>query len=276
MYQPSSSSPSLVGIDVLVGDAELVLGHDRAGGVGDDVGQADREHDERRDEQRGEADQAAAAVAPGAVALGAARAPQRDRAAGDQGEPGGEREEAGEVVARGADLARVVDGLDAGGHAERAEEQGEQCRGGVPLSRGYAQAASASSAVGISPLARWSVADVPGLRLDEAVVEDVERDQRDRDPREDPSLTRMRAAVRAGVGRAVAVMPPRSQPRGRLPMWLTSVSGWSYVQAAGTAGRGVLSGRSCRSASSARGRPRPRGTWRRRGRGRPRTCRCRA
>ena len=106
---------------------------------------------------------AAAAVAPGAVALGAARAPQRDRSAGDQGEPGGEREEAGEVIARrrrprSRSTTASMPTVTPNGPMNRASRPRR-----VPLSRGYAQAASASSAAGISPLARWSVADVPGL-----------------------------------------------------------------------------------------------------------------
>ena len=65
MYQPFSSSPSLVlNSHLFVGGAEVGRGDVVAGRVRDDVGDRDREQDGERGEEHGSGDQQPAAVAP--------------------------------------------------------------------------------------------------------------------------------------------------------------------------------------------------------------------
>ena len=135
-YQPSSSSPSLVvELDVLVRDAEVVRRHDGAPDVRGDISEPDRDDDRDRDEQSGDAEQGTTRIAPQKAAVRPTGAPQRHRGEAEQEQPGGDGEQAGEVVARRADLTRVVEGLDPGGDPERPEEQRERAAAAAAQAR---------------------------------------------------------------------------------------------------------------------------------------------
>jgi hypothetical protein len=165
--------------DVLVRRSELVLGHHRAGRVGRHVGEADRKDEHICRHHARDRKQATAAVAPGEPAVGAARAPEGGGPDADQDQARGDGEKAGEVVAGGAHLVRVVDRLDSRSDAERRDEESEgalpaaaQAREGPRGER--EQRDRKESAHGV--VAGGST----GLGLEEVVVRDVERDHADR------------------------------------------------------------------------------------------------
>src|SRR4029453_10475322 len=74
-HVPALEGQAVAGLerDVLVCRAELVLGHDSASGVADHVCEPDREADQGCDDEAACTEEAATGVAPGAVALCAAR-----------------------------------------------------------------------------------------------------------------------------------------------------------------------------------------------------------
>ena len=69
------------------------------------------------------------------AAVGPARPPERDQPQPEQRQPGAGREEAGEVVARRADLGRVVQGLDPGDDPEEADHQRDRRAGAAAHAR---------------------------------------------------------------------------------------------------------------------------------------------
>ena len=101
----------------------------------------------------------------------------------------------------GADRPRVVERLDAGGDAEHAEGQRE-CAAPAAAQARIHPAGEAQQRERDEPADEVVAGRRAGLRLEVVVVEDVERDQRDRDPEGDRS--RDPAPPRRVSGGAVA------------------------------------------------------------------------
>ena len=165
---------------VLVRDAQVVRRHDRAADVGRGVAQAHHRHHEGGDQRR-RADRDTPRVAPPQAALGAARAPQLGDADAEQRQRGRQREQPGEVVARGADLPGVVEGLDPG---RDPEDPGRERERSAPSAaeprvgpRGEADQGQRDQAAGEMVGRRRA-----GLGLEPVVVDDVDRDRGERDP----------------------------------------------------------------------------------------------
>ena len=139
-------------------------------------------------------------VPPPEAVVAPPRRPERDDAETEEREPGEDRQQPREVVPRGAGRQRVVHRLGAGEDAEEAGEEGDgRARAGAE--------ASVEHACG-SEQGEWDEAaeDVvaggcPGVRLQEAVVDDVECDDADREARERrPRSEPLRAMRDATVG----------------------------------------------------------------------------
>ena len=164
--------------DLLEVGAQLGRRHDRAADVRLSVGGDEREDDHHRDEQTRDAEQRPAHVAAWHPLVEAPGSPQRDYAHPEQDQAGGDGEQPGVVVARGADLAGVVPGLGGGPQAEHAEQ--ERHHGAPPRAqprvggRGEPQQGQRHQAAGQVVGRRR-----PRLGLDERVVHDVQGDQAD-------------------------------------------------------------------------------------------------
>ena len=163
---------------VLVRDAELVLRHHGTLDVSDGIREQHRLHNEVRrknrhhDEQRAPDD--ASPDPPGA----ASRVPQPPQAETDEQRASGDREQSGEVVARGTDGGGVVAGLDQADadpeHANRHRQHGAPSGAHppeAPRGRGEQRGRNqgADQMVGRGGARR---------RLQQSVVEHVERDER--------------------------------------------------------------------------------------------------
>ena len=164
-----------------MGDAEVVGRDDRPADMGRDVPVADGDDHRGHDEDAGDADQRAPRVTPEQAALGPARPPQRDGSQDDQQCAGGQAHQSGEVVARGPDLPRVVEALNASCDAEHAGYE-----------RNAAAPAAAQARVRPGGEAQQAERDDPaddmvarrhaGLWLQVVVVDHVQRDQGEPDP----------------------------------------------------------------------------------------------
>ena len=111
----------------------------------------------------------------------------------EQPQPGGERQQAGVVVTGRADLGRVVHGLDPGDDPEEAAQERErpappsaQARMGPGREREQGERDESADEV--------IAGGGPGLRLDEPVIDHVDRDDREREPE------RREARHHAGAG----------------------------------------------------------------------------
>ena len=175
--------------DVLVSGAEVRSRHFGPRGVRDDVGDRGREEHLRDEDEHAERDRGAPKVPAQTPVVGAARAPERHGPDAEEHEPGEHRQEAGEVVAGRPAVQRVVHGL---GAAEDAEEAGEERQRrahsgpGPPVQgRGACEERQGHEAAD-------EVVGHRGARLglQEAVVDDVQRDERPARP--SPALARWR------------------------------------------------------------------------------------
>jgi hypothetical protein len=162
-----------------VGGAQLGLRDVRARDVREDVGGVERRDEDDDGDERAERDQDSPEIATATAVGPLPRSPQRHDADAEEHDAGGEGEQPCEVVARGAALRRVVDGLDSGHDAEEPDEHRDDCPG-------------AGSQARIAPCSEREHGDRheaahevvarrgPRLGLKEAVVDDVERDDPDR------------------------------------------------------------------------------------------------
>ena len=148
-------------LHVLVSDAEVVLRHDGSRGVDGHVAKPDH-GDEGDGDESGGAEQRTARVAPPEAAVGATGPPQRHGTEADQEETGGDAEQAGEVVARRSERPRVVERLEAGSDAERAEQAAPRPRASRRSSVDTPTPRAPAAASGTRPLTRWSAGPVPG------------------------------------------------------------------------------------------------------------------
>ena len=195
-YQPCSSSPSLVVKRTSsCGGAEVGGRHHGAGRVRVDVLHADRQHDEGEREHAGDAEQGAAGARGGAGCRPCRRVRQSvDGAGAEQHGRGGQREQAGVVVARQAGLVAVVEGLAARREGERAERQGERAAATAAQPRGSPRGEREQRErhePGDEMIARGRTR----LGLDERVVDHVQRDRGDAEPERGEA-----AGERAGTG----------------------------------------------------------------------------
>ena len=114
--------------DVLVGGSELGRRHHRARRVREDVGDGHRHHEHVEDDEPARGEQDPPPVPANVAVIGAPRPPERHGAQADENDAGGQRQETGVVVARRADLERVVDGLACSDrdpeHPDRKRERG--------------------------------------------------------------------------------------------------------------------------------------------------------
>jgi hypothetical protein len=165
--------------DLLEVRSQLWLRHDRAADVGVPIGGNEREHDDDADDQTRDADQGPAQVAPRHPVVQAPGSPERHHAHREQHQAGGDGEQPGVVVARGADLAGEVPGL---GRCAQSEHTEQECHHGTPpgtqprvrdgRERQHGERHEATHEVIGHRRSR--------LRLEERVVDDVQGDQADR------------------------------------------------------------------------------------------------
>ncbi len=178
---PQSQPVARRELHVLVGRAEIGRRHMCAGCMGDDVRDRDREQEDAGDDSRHDDEQSAPAVAPPEAVVR-----RRDRhnvtpPNESSTRPARSASSPRVVVAGRPDLSRVVNGLGAAEHAEEADEE-----------RGHSAGARAKAAVarprGDEQRERYEAAHQvvagahPRIRLQEAVVDDVQRDDADREP----------------------------------------------------------------------------------------------
>jgi hypothetical protein len=144
----------------------------------------DRRYQDGHDDERCPREQEPPPVAADECVVGVSRRPQRDGAEADEHDAGTQGEEARVVVARGADLERVVESLARADHdpedPERERDRGARSRADARVEPGEPQQDGErdETADEVIVYAR------SGLRLQEVVVEDVEGDQTDRRPRD--------------------------------------------------------------------------------------------
>ena len=170
-------------LDVLMRRAEIRRRHLRLAGVRDDVREGDRLRDDEQRERRAHGEQQPPPVAPPERVVTAPRAPQRHGADSEQQERPGDGEESGVVVARRPGSPGVVDGL---GRAENPHEPDDE-RDGRARARAEARVEPArESQQGERHEACEEVVGrrCPGVGLNEVVVGDMERDEREPEPRE--------------------------------------------------------------------------------------------
>src|SRR5512133_4026976 len=144
----------------------------------------ERRYQDGEDDERCPGEQEPPPVAADERVVGVARRPQRDRAEADEHDAGTQGEKARVVVARGADLERVVESLARADHdpedPERERDRSARPRTNAGVEPGEPQQDGE----------RYETADQvivyprPRLGLQEVVVEDVEGDQADRRPRD--------------------------------------------------------------------------------------------
>src|SRR5215211_1318161 len=115
-------------LDVLVGSAQIRGRDVRAPDVGDDVRDGERERNDGNHDERAARHQQPARVPPPERVVRPPGLPQGNGADADQDEGGRSSQQRAVVVARGADLARVVEALDA---QEQAEEGKQEREGGA-------------------------------------------------------------------------------------------------------------------------------------------------
>ena len=186
--------------DVLVRGPEPRGRHDRARRMREHVGGGDRHDEDDEDDQAGEGEQQPPPVSAREPVVRTPGPPERHHAETEEHDAGCQREKPRVVVARGADLDRVVDGL---ARADRDPEDPERERN---------RRAGSGADVRVEPREpeqdreRNQAADevVTGggswLRLQKVVVEDVERDQADRSPRDRELRPRDLPGTRGGGG----------------------------------------------------------------------------
>jgi hypothetical protein len=144
----------------------------------------DRRYQDGQDDERCPGEQEPPPVAADERVVGVSGRPQRDRAEPDEDDAGTQGKEARVVVARGADLERVVDSLARADHdPEDPERERDRCPrprtdAGVEPGEPQQDRERDETADEMIVYAR------PRLGLQEVVVEDVEGDQADRRPRD--------------------------------------------------------------------------------------------
>jgi hypothetical protein len=143
----------------------------------DDVGDRQRQQDDIRDDERRGGDQSTPPVPPPQAVVAASRTPERRGADAQQYEPGDHREQAGVVVAGRPDLCGVVRGLGADEQTEEPREQRCRTAGSRAQVRidGGAQAEERDER---EPTDQMVGGRDPCIRLQEAVVDDVQGDHR--------------------------------------------------------------------------------------------------
>ena len=162
---------------------------------------ANREGDEdrHRDDRRRDGEQETPAVPPPQPIVHASRPPQRDRPDTEQQEAREYRQQARVVVARRPDRSRVVDGLRAGEHAEVAQQERDRAAGAgaePAVERGGSEEQGKRHEAANQMVARCGAR----IRLEEVVVEDVQRD--DTGAEQEESGFGADSGQEAGAGRA--------------------------------------------------------------------------
>ena len=122
--------------------------------MGADVRVAEREHDEQGADQAATPMRGPAQHAARQAARPPAGRPERHQPEPEQDHSGAEGQQAREVVARRADLRRVVHGLDAGDDPEDADQQRDRSASPAAARAGIRGRRQPSTASGTRPLTR--------------------------------------------------------------------------------------------------------------------------
>ncbi len=163
-----------------MGDAELWRRHYGAGGVREDVRERERKQDDISADDRDRRLHESAQVATDKAVVSASRRPEGRRAETDEQQTSREREEAGVVVPRGADLQAVIAGLAHSGD-DPEQSQRDRDRRTEPGAK-----ARIRGREGNERGERHETADEviggrgAGFGLDEVVVDQMHRDRSDR------------------------------------------------------------------------------------------------